>query len=167
MAEDTNANPSAAEAQAAEAAEGSSEQGGFSEAFAERAAPQAEAKPPETPAAEPAATNEPPAEQAGSVQAPSQEAADASSGTKAPAFDPYAGLTPELRAHWEKVAASERSNRGRVGALTKKLNGFTSGTQSPLPPRPEQAASGAMKVREAPEPATAKANPKQPTSKPS
>jgi hypothetical protein len=131
MAEDTSANPSAEEpGKTGAEAEGSSEQGGFAEAFAERAAPQAEAKPPEQAADTSAATQAPPADQAGGGEAPSKEAADTSSGPKADAFDPYAGMTPELKAHWEKVAASERSQRGRVGALSKKLQGL-SGTQPP------------------------------------
>lgn len=109
-------------------AEGADSQGGFAEAFAERAAPE----PTETKAdAQAPAAKEEPAATAAGTEAPSQEAADASSGTKATAFDPYAGLTPEQKAHFERLAASERSNRGRVGALTKKLNGFTAGTQAP------------------------------------
>jgi hypothetical protein len=135
MADNTQTNPSATEAevQTEAGAEGSS-QGGFSEAFAERSAPEPkpEEKTPETPAAEQApAKEETAAAPAADSEAPAKAAADASSGTKAPAFDPYAGMTPELKAHWEKVAASERSNRGRVGALTKKLNGIGSGTQAP------------------------------------
>jgi hypothetical protein len=141
MADIQDTNPSANGPEDTQApAEGSSE-GGFSEAFAERAAPvEAEAKPSETPAAEAsAATGEQPADKAGSSEAPSKEAADASSGTEAKAFDPYAGLTPEQKAHFDKLAASDRSNRGRVGALTKKLNGLAAGTQAP--PKAEPSSS--------------------------
>jgi hypothetical protein len=108
-------------------------EGGFSEAFAERATPPGQTR--EAPAAAevvetPAATDGEPAEQAGSTEAPPQGAADEGSGTKAPAFDPFAGLSPEQNAHFAKLQASERSNRGRVGALTKKLNGLAR-TQEP------------------------------------
>lgn len=94
---------------------------GFAEAFAERAE-----RPKGTDEAEAGAADEAAqasADEAGAAEVPAQAAASPdSSGTKAEAFDPYAGMTPELRAHWERVAASERSQRGRVGALTKKLN---------------------------------------------
>ena len=44
----------------------------------------------------------------------------------APKPDPWDGLTPEQRQRVERLQASERSQRGRVGALTKKLNASTS-----------------------------------------
>lgn len=110
-------------------------QGGFSEAFAERANPSAasEHNPDDKAAgAEPAAREEP-AEQAGS-QAPSEEAASGTSGTAQ--TDPWEGLTPEQRERISKLEQSERSNRGRVGALTKQLNERLNGTHQP----PKQAA---------------------------
>lgn len=143
MADNTQTNPSpeSAGAAATEAAGEGSSQGGFSDAFTERAGTV------ETPApaADTAATTDESAASADTAQAPPEGAADASSGTNAaPAFDPYAGLTPEQKAHFERLAASERSNRGRVGALTKKLNGLASGgTQQP----PAQAETGASHER--------------------
>lgn len=35
--------------------------------------------------------------------------------------DPFAGMTPEQKSYWSTVLHSERSNRGRVAALTKKV----------------------------------------------
>lgn len=106
------------------------DEGGFSEAFAERASP--EAKPGDAGGADATASAEGgQSATADQPEAATEVAADAGSG-KAPAFDPFAGFTPEQKAHWDKVQASERSNRGRVGALTKKLNGLTQqGTQPP------------------------------------
>lgn len=37
-------------------------------------------------------------------------------------FDPYEGLTPAQAEHFRRLEQSERSQRGRVGALTTKLN---------------------------------------------
>ena len=63
---------------------------------------------------------------AGSTEAPAPAAAqETGSGTEASAFDPFAGLTPEQKSHFERLQASDRSNRGRVSALTRKLNGTT------------------------------------------
>lgn len=121
------------------------DEGGFSEAFRERVkAPSGDdQKPPEDKAADEAAAEGQPADKAGEAEAPAKAAADEGTGTKAEAFDPFAGLTPEQKAHFEKLAASERSQRGRVGALTKKLNQLTDGTpQSPPEKKPEGAASG-------------------------
>jgi hypothetical protein len=106
---------------------------GFGEAFTERA---------ENPAgdrAEAGAVDETAqaAAKAAAEPAPSKEAAGAGDSGEAPAFDPYAGMTPEAKAHWDKVAASERSQRGRVGALTKKLNGLQATAASP-PPKAEE-----------------------------
>lgn len=117
----------------------------FSEAFAERSKdPSGESqRDAEAAAASAAAEGGGGSATADQPGAASKEAADEGSG-KAPAFDPYAGLTPEQKSYFEaqeadrvKLAASERSQRGRVGALTKKLNTMSSGTQSP-PARQEE-----------------------------
>ncbi len=126
-------------------AEGEAE-GGFGNAFAERA--NRDAKPhdqPEQVARE--ATSSEPADEAGSEAVPPKEAAGATEAEPRPqAFDPFAGLTPEQKAHFERLQASERSQRGRVGALTKKLNGFerTAQPSQPKPdePKPEAKAEG-------------------------
>lgn len=97
---------------------------GFGEAFSERADNPAGERPEaghEAEARAPA-TNEPAA--AGSEPAPAPAAAGDTSGTSAEAFDPWAGMTPEQKSHFERIAASERSQRGRVGALTKKLSSY-------------------------------------------
>lgn len=115
-------------------AEGAESNGDFSAAFAERATdPTADTR-------EPQADEQSPADQepapAGSEQAPASAAAsDTGSESEAPAFDPFAGMTPELKAHWEKLQSSERSQRGRVGALTKKLNTLAAG---PAPAAPKE-----------------------------
>lgn len=106
-------------------------EGGFSEAFTARAA--GEEAPP-TDEAQASSSTEGAADQAASDEAPEQSAADDTSGTKPEGFDPWADLKPEQKTYFEKLHASERSNRGRVGALTKKLNGMTQGTPRP----PEQ-----------------------------
>lgn len=116
----------------------------FSEAFSERAKPEGgenggEGASAATVTTEAATTDE--AASAASDAAPSQEAADDTSGTSAPAFDPWAGMTPEQKAHFERLAASERSQRGRVGALTKKLNA-QNGTQQPPTKSEDQASQG-------------------------
>lgn len=64
--------------------------------------------------------------QAGSDEAPARAAAEGSVSGEAAAFDPWTGLTPEQKSHFERVQNSERSQRGRVGALTKKLNSLAS-----------------------------------------
>ena len=43
-------------------------------------------------------------------------------------FDPYAGLTPAQDEHFRRLEQSERSQRGRVGALTQKINRVTAAT---------------------------------------
>lgn len=137
MAEETQTNPSAEDNGTAASEAGGSSQGGFSEAFAERAAPQDSAgKTPDTAADTSAATTEAPADKAGSSEAPSKEAADATSGTAA--ADPWAGLTPEQLDRIKKLEQSERSNRGRVGALTKQLNERLGGTQKPPESKTEE-----------------------------
>lgn len=131
MADNTTQQPTDAGATAEEGAAG-----GFSEAFAERAKhPEGGADEGSQAGADDASANtDGSADQAGSETAPPSGAAEDGSGTNAQAFDPFAGLSPEQKAHFEKLAASERSQRGRVGALTKKLNSITtigSGTQKP------------------------------------
>lgn len=144
MADDTNNSQ----------APGSDEPGagetGFSEAFAERSKDPSGEKQREAElaaGATPAAEGGDGSATADAPGAASKEAADEGSGTKAPAFDPYAGLTPEQKSHFEaldaervKLQASERSQRGRVGALTKKLNSMT-GTHKP--PASEESGSQA------------------------
>lgn len=113
--------------------EGEESNGDFSAAFAERATG-SKSEDDEPPAGTAPADQEP--APADSEQAPAPAAAsDTGSESEAPAFDPFAGMTPELRAHWEKVASSERSQRGRVGALTKKLNTLAAG---PAPAAPKE-----------------------------
>lgn len=74
------------------------------------------------------------AAEAAASDAPADAAAEPNtSGPKPQGFDPWAGMTPEQKAHFEKLQASERSNRGRVGALTKKLNATTSPTRAAAP----------------------------------
>lgn len=46
-------------------------------------------------------------------------------------FDPWVGMSPEQRAHWERVQHSEQSQRGRIAALTRKANA------APPPPAAE------------------------------
>lgn len=99
----------------------------FSSAFAERVEG---GKKPEEDGAKPSEQEPAPA---GSDAAPPAAAAEPDSG-KAPAFDPYEGLTPEQKSYFARVQQSELSQRGRVGALTKKLNGLTAAA----PPAPKQ-----------------------------
>jgi hypothetical protein len=108
---------------------------GFSEAFAERSKDPAGEKQPgaEADAEQASAAGGEGSATADQAQAASQGAADEGSGTKPSGFDPYAGLTPEQKAHFERLAASERSQRGRVGALSKKLKSFET-VQTHQPP---------------------------------
>lgn len=104
---------------------------GFGAAFAERSAdPAGQAAKAQEDGQKPS-DNEP-APKAGSEEAPAEKAAtEQTASGKAAAFDPWDGMTPEQRSYWERKESSERSNRGRVGALTKKLNAFTIGTPAP------------------------------------
>lgn len=139
MADKQDTNPGAeAEAQAGADAPGSSE-GGFSEAFAERAAPaKSDDQPSDNKAADTAAASETPADKAGASEAPSgKEGADATSGTGEKP-DPWAGLTPEQLDLVKKLEQSDRSNRGRVGALTRQLNERLEGTRKPPEEKPEE-----------------------------
>jgi hypothetical protein len=103
----------------------------FADAFAARAAGEeveTEAKPSEeegkTADAEPA-----------SVAATEQVAAKDGSN-----FDPFAGMNPEQKAHWEKIQHSDQSQRGRVAALTRKMQ---NGTAQPAPSPAAQTATNA------------------------
>lgn len=127
---------------------------GFSEGFAERVQdPAGHSKEDAEAGAEASATTGQSAASADDAQAPAEAAADEGSGTKAKAFDPFAGLTPEQTAHFQKLQVSERSNRGRVGALTKKLNGV-SRTQAP-PAKTEEQSGGDGEAAEGSEDTTA------------
>ncbi len=122
-----------------QAAPADGENTAFSEAFADRLngkekAPDGSAPSDQEPAS------------ARSQDAP-HEAAPGSASGEAAAFDPWEGLTPEQKAHFERVQNSERSNRGRVGALTKKLQTFASQQAAPKPP--EQQDEGAEERSEA------------------
>lgn len=102
---------------------------GFGAAFAERAEQPAGDKP--EAGAEPQGSAEGAADD---EAAPELTPAPAAAGDQGSGqFDPYAGMTPEQQAHWERVLASERSQRGRVGALTKKLNATASAPAQPAP----------------------------------
>ncbi len=109
----------------------------FSAAFLERARP-AESKDGDEPSAkEPA--------EARSDEAPAEAAAEGSDSGEAKAFDPWTGLTPEQKSYFERVQNSERSQRGRVGALTKKLNTIEAPRAAQAPqakPEGEQATEG-------------------------
>lgn len=109
---------------------------GFGAAFAERANdPQRdEATETHEDDEQSSSTEEPAA--AGSTEAPQAAAEEAGSGTEAEAFDPYAGMTPEQKSHWQRLQASETSNRGRVSALNRKLR---EGSRAPAPTTIEQA----------------------------
>jgi hypothetical protein len=111
--------------------------GDFSDAFSERATDPGKQrqKEPQDGGA-PSPEEEP--EQSRSQDAPPQGAAKdtTASGTNASAFDPWSGLSPEQKSHFERLQASERSQRGRVSALTRKMN-----EQRPAPaptPAPKQ-----------------------------
>ncbi len=121
----------------------------FKDAFKERAKdPFGTADKPETVADQATKTDEATNEVA-KVEAPSQEAATDTSGAPQKAFDPWEGLSSEQRSHFERMQASDRSNRGRVGALTKKLNSLTHQTQQPLEKKGEEAEGGNDKAASA------------------
>lgn len=110
------------------------EDAGVSEAFKARAAAPSGTVTDEAGDKTSAATDEP-ADEAGKVEAPADKVAATDTSGGASAFDPWKDLNPEQKAHFERLQSSERSNRGRVGALTKKLNGFTQGTRAAPPER--------------------------------
>lgn len=100
------------------------EQNSFADAFAARTVGE------EAPA-EPAPTEEEgakPADAAPASVAATEEVA-AKGGSN---FDPFAGMTPEQKAHWERVQHSDQSQRGRVAALTRKMQQGTAHT-APAP----------------------------------
>lgn len=140
MTQDTSqAEPNAADAAAAEEAQ---EAEGFGDAFAERAS-DGEKDP--TAGDKPAKSEPAPA---GSEAAPSDDEAAGAKHQAEPAQapDPLEGLTPEQRQYVERLQASERSQRGRVGALTKKLNQYGRTVEAPSQAKreeqPREAAEG-------------------------
>jgi hypothetical protein len=107
---------------------------GFGAAFAERAAdPGRQASGTQADGDKPS-DNEP--APAGSNEAPAAAAAEAGTSGTASA-DPWEGLNPEQKSYFERLQASERSQRGRVGALTKKLQ-MADRTRAPEPAPKEQ-----------------------------
>lgn len=112
---------------------------GFGAAFAERSTdPGRQASETQEDEGEPSSTQEPAEPQAGSTEAPADAAA-----TEAPAeppkpADPWEGLTPEQKSYFSRLQASERSNRGRVGALTKKLQSATAPRATDTAPHKDQ-----------------------------
>jgi hypothetical protein len=96
---------------------------GFGAAFRERAAnPGGQAPEPQQDGAAPSDKEPAPA---GSTEAPAGAGAEGTtSGTEATALDPWADLKPEQKSYFERLRDSERSQRGRVGALTRKLQGM-------------------------------------------
>jgi hypothetical protein len=98
---------------------------GFGSAFAERASGTG----PE--AADKAADSEP-ADKAGSEAPPAKAADESDTSGTAKQADPWENMTPEQqRLAYERLQASERSQRGRVGALTKKLTTLTRTAEPP------------------------------------
>lgn len=93
------------------------EQNGFADAFAARS--EGEEAPAELLPTEEEGTKPADADTA-SVAAAEEVAAKSGS-----SFDPFAGMTPEQKSHWEKVQHSDQSQRGRVAALTRKMHNGT------------------------------------------
>jgi len=62
---------------------------------------------------------------------PDSEAEPAKPAEKAKEPDLWEGLTPEQEAYFRRVAQSERSQRGRVGALTKQLQSNRAAPKEP------------------------------------
>lgn len=86
------------------------EESAFGDAFAARAAGE------EVEAEDPSPEGDKPAD----AEQASEEAAPAAS-PNGSTFDPFAGMSPEQKAHWQRLQHSEQSQRGRVAALTKKM----------------------------------------------
>lgn len=122
----------------------------FEAAFAERASqgdepggtasepqPEGEGEQPK-PEEDPKGANEAPPP----APAPAPAPAEGTSVSPAPAADPWDGLTPDQRARLARLQTSERSQRGRVGALTKKVQRLEGGAAAPAPagkpPQPEE-----------------------------
>lgn len=122
-----------------EAVEQTAEDAGFAEAFAERAEnPAGERQEAGAEAEEASATKEP-ADEAGSDEAPAPAAAEDNASGTAQKADPWDGLTPEQRQMVERLQAADRSQRGRVAALTKKVQRYESEGPKPEPkPDPEK-----------------------------
>lgn len=122
---------------------------GFSEAFAagaagERPKPE-ESEPSDSPTDEGAA-KAPSEEQAGQDDGdkPDPKPADAEEERK---FDPFAGLSPEQLEHFKRLEQSDRSQRGRVSALTLKLREAAT-SMSPKPKTAEDAEAQAKELEE-------------------
>lgn len=97
---------------------------GFGAAFAQRSNdPGKQQQTEDAGASTEAPTNEPSSD--GSNEAPADAAAAGQDSGEAPAFDPYAGLTPEQRSHFQRLELQDKSNRGRISALQRKLIGST------------------------------------------
>lgn len=124
-----------------------SDEDGFDAAFTERASGQdgEDAIETQTDGDEPS-TNDEPAPVARSEEAPADDAAtDKPNNDGATAFDPWAGMSPEQIAHFKSMENSERSNRGRVSALTKKLNSAPKAAAPAPEPSKEETASAPNK----------------------
>lgn len=108
-----------------------SEEPGFAAAFSERGAdPQRDEARQPTDGDKP--SDQGPPAGGSNDTAPAAAAAE----TVSSGFDPWDGLTPEQKSHFERLANSERSNRGRVGALTRKLNHQLAPRAAEPPQRP-------------------------------
>lgn len=87
---------------------------------------------------------------AGSLETPPASAKAAEAPQDAPpakspgAFDPWAGMSPEQRSHWEKVQHSEQSQRGRIAALSRKV----SAAPPPVAAEPHKQPEGDGKTQE-------------------
>ena len=116
---------------------------GFGAAFAERSNdPGKQASETQADGADKEPSNKEPAEpQAGSTETPADAAASDAPADPPAKADPWEGLTPEQKSYFERLQASERSNRGRVGALTKKLHSTTAprATDQPAAPAGDKA----------------------------
>lgn len=103
----------------------------FSAGFGEQAA--SEQREDEEAPADSSGSEEP--AKAGS-DAPASAAAETEPSGEAPAFDPWQGLTPEQTAHFKRLDASDKSQRGRVAALTRKTQQLEQAAKAP-PPKQE------------------------------
>lgn len=122
-----------------EPSEQQQEEAGFGAAFSERASDPGGVAAKAQEDGEQPSTKEP--AQAGSEQAPSTtEATDQNASGTAEQADPWADLTPEQmrqrltesEAERARLQASERSQRGRVGALTKKVTRLEAAAKAPV-----------------------------------
>lgn len=85
---------------------------GFAEAFACRSAEEEQEAEPKMPTDE---------EGKPADALPASEAAAEPAAAQNGSFDPFAGMNPEQKAHWERVQHSDQSQRGRVAALQRKV----------------------------------------------